>query len=110
LKKAPRSFPGDPHIAYFDADTCKDLSIRTFRPGDRIHPLGMVQPLKLKDFFISRKVPLDDRRHIPLLLSGNEIIWIIGHRIDERYKLTQSTRNILKVTVKKTCQPPSDYD
>ena len=110
LKKAPRSFPGDPLIAYFDADTCKDLSIRTFRPGDRIHPLGMVQPLKLKDFFISRKVPLEDRRHIPLLLSGNEIIWIIGHRIDERYKLTQSTHNILKVTVKKTCQPPSDYD
>lgn len=110
LRRAPRSFPGDPFIAYFDADTCKDLSIRTFRPGDRIHPLGMAHSVKLKDFFISRKVPLDDRRRIPLLLSGSEIIWIIGYRIDERYKLTRSTRNILKVTVQKTCQPLSDYD
>ncbi len=105
LKKTPLSFPKDPFIAYFDADKCQDLTVRTFRPGDRIHPLGMKQPVKLKDFFISRKVPLEDRRHIPLMLSGNEIIWIVGHRINENYKLEGTTRNLLKVTVKKTCQP-----
>ena len=110
LKKIPLSFPKNPFIAYFDADKCHDLAIRTFMPGDRIHPLGMTQSVKLKDFFISRKIPLEDRRHIPLLLSGNDIIWIVGHRIDEHYRLQNNTRNVLKITVKKTCQPSSDYD
>ncbi|MCK9228023.1 MAG: tRNA lysidine(34) synthetase TilS [Syntrophorhabdaceae bacterium] len=110
LTKAPLTFPKDSLVAYFDADKCNDLAVRTFRPGDRIRPLGMTQHVKLKDFFISRKIPLEDRRHIPLLLSGDEIIWIVGHRIDDGYKLTGNTRNILKVTVKKTCQPSPDYD
>lgn len=110
LKKTPRAFPKDRFIAYFDADKCSDLTVRTFRPGDRVRPLGIKQPVKLKDFFISRKIPLEDRSHVPLLVSGSEIIWIVGHRIDENYKLENTTRNVLKVTVKKTCQPASDYD
>jgi tRNA(Ile)-lysidine synthase len=109
-KKAPSSFPGNSFIAYLDADKCGDLAVRTFRPGDRFQPLGMARPVKVKDFFISRKIPLQGRKHIPLIVSGNDIIWVAGHRIDERYKLTPDTHNILKVTVKKTCQPPSNYD
>lgn len=101
LKKAPLSFPGNSFIAYLDADTCGEIAVRTFRPGDRFQPLGMARPVKVKDFFISRKIPLHERKHIPLILSGNDIIWVAGHRIDERYKLTPNTRNILKVTVKK---------
>ncbi len=110
LKKAPLTFPKNPFIAFFDADKCDDLLVRTFRPGDRFQPLGMPQPVKVKDFFISRKVPPEDRQHIPLVLSGNDIVWIAGHRIDEKYKLGNATRNVLKITVKKTCQPSSDYD
>lgn len=105
LKSAPLTYPEDPCTAYFDSDKCGDLIVRTFRPGDRMHPLGMTNPVKVKDFFISRKIPLEDRGHIPLLLSGNEIIWIVGHRIDERYKLTGNTRTVLKATVKSSCQP-----
>lgn len=110
LKKGPRSFPEDSSIAYLDGDKCGDLTVRTFRAGDRFQPLGMARPVKVKDFFISRKIPLRHRRRIPLILSGNDIIWIAGHRIDERYKLTPDTRNVLKVSVRKTCQPPSYYD
>lgn len=110
LKNPPLSFPKDLCAAYLDADKCHDLTVRTFRPGDRFQPLGMARPVKVKDFFISSRIPLQERKRIPLILSGNEIIWVAGHRIDERYKLTPDTRSILKVTVKKTCQPPSDYD
>ncbi len=87
----------DHDVAFFDRQKTGALSVRTFRAGDRFFPLGMKNYVKLKDFFISRKIPKEERRFIPLLTSGNDIIWVIGHRIDERYKVTEATREILKV-------------
>ena len=66
--------------------------------GDIFMPLGMKGKMKLKKFFVSLKVPKEERRTIPLLLSDNDIIWIIGLRIDERFKITESTGKALKVT------------
>jgi tRNA(Ile)-lysidine synthase len=87
------------NVALFDREKIGNISVRTFRTGDRFFPLGMDNPVKLKDFFISGKIPKEERRSIPLLLSGNDIIWVIGHRIDNRYKVTETTREILRVTV-----------
>lgn len=89
-------FTGDRSVAFFDHDRLGELSVRTFLDGDRFVPLGMAGFTKLKDFFISQKVPREARRRIPLLLSGEDIAWVIGHRIDERFKVRQETRNILK--------------
>ncbi|MCX8109924.1 MAG: tRNA lysidine(34) synthetase TilS [Syntrophorhabdaceae bacterium] len=86
------------NIAFFDRDKIGRLSVRCFREGDRFVPLGMDNMVKVKDFFISRKIPLDKRRNIPFLLSNHEIVWIIGHRIDNRFKVTDDTENILKVS------------
>jgi len=86
------------NIAFFDRDRIGRLSVRCFLEGDRFMPLGMDDMVKVKDFFISRKIPLDSRRKIPFLLSDNDIIWIIGHRIDNRFKVTEDTENIMKVT------------
>ncbi|OPX98994.1 MAG: tRNA(Ile)-lysidine synthase [Syntrophorhabdus sp. PtaU1.Bin002] len=83
---------------FFDRDKASDLSVRTFMEGDRFVPLGMDRFVKLKDFFISRKIPREMRRSIPLLLSGKEIVWVIGHRLDERHKVTADTTQVLKVT------------
>jgi tRNA(Ile)-lysidine synthase len=58
----------------------------------------MTQTTKLKDFFIGHKIPREERRQLPLLLSGRDIIWIVGHRIDERYKITKETTRVLRVT------------
>ncbi|OPY66645.1 MAG: tRNA(Ile)-lysidine synthase [Syntrophorhabdus sp. PtaU1.Bin050] len=85
-------------IVFLDRDKASDLSVRTFVEGDRFVPLGMDRSVKLKDFFISRKIPREMRRSIPLLLSGKEIVWVIGHRLDERYKVTADTTRTLKVT------------
>ena len=95
----PQQFPDDSQTAFFDFDTLGSLSVRTFREGDRFVPLGMSQSVKLKDFFISRKIPLHQRRRIPLLLSEGQIIWVIGTRIDERYRVTPETRRLFKVVV-----------
>lgn len=86
-----------PNIAYLDREKLGNLSVRTFIPGDRFVPLGMRTPVKLKDFFIGQKIPLEKRRNLPLFLSGKDIVWVVGHRIDDRYKVTKETRLVLKV-------------
>ncbi|HOW55946.1 MAG TPA: tRNA lysidine(34) synthetase TilS [Syntrophorhabdaceae bacterium] len=99
-EKRPSSYPKSASTAYFDLDKLGALTVRTFLDGDRFRPLGMKEPLKLKDFFIARKVPIELRRKIPLLLSGDSIIWVAGHRIDERYKIDENTKRVLKVTLR----------
>lgn len=87
------------NVALLDREKVGNISVRTFRAGDRFVPLGMDSPVKLKDFFISRKIPKEERRLIPLLISDNDIIWVVGHRIDDRYKVTGHSREVLRVTV-----------
>ncbi|MGZ3525925.1 MAG: tRNA lysidine(34) synthetase TilS [Thermodesulfobacteriota bacterium] len=75
------------------------LTVRNFRPGDRFCPLGVKGSQKLKDFFIDHKVPKFERPKIPLLISGEMITWVVGYRIDERVKVTEKTKKILKLMV-----------
>jgi tRNA(Ile)-lysidine synthase len=75
----------------------ESLMIRSFRGGDRFIPLGMKQKKKVHDFFIDQHVPVHRRKRIPLLVSGEEIVWIVGMRLDERFKITDRTRAFLKV-------------
>jgi tRNA(Ile)-lysidine synthase len=96
----PETIPDDETTAVLDYDRITELQVRTFLNGDRFIPLGMSVSVKLKDFFISRKIPLHERRRIPLLLSSRDIVWVVGERIDDRYKVTNETRRFLRVTVK----------
>ncbi len=98
----PESFPADRLIAFFDAERISTLSLRTFRPGDRFVPLGMAHSVKVKDYFISRKTPREKRRKTPFLLSDGEIIWLVGERINDLYKVTASTTKVLKVAARVT--------
>jgi tRNA(Ile)-lysidine synthase len=84
--------------AFFDMERITfPLVVRTVRPGDKFRPLGAGGTQKIKKFFIDHKVPLEKRLRCPLLESGGRIIWVMGHRIDERFKITDSTREALKV-------------
>ncbi len=73
------------------------LRVRNMKPGDRFMPLGMSRTQKVKDFFINNKIPADKRGSIPLLVSGSQVIWIAGLRMDDRYRITEATKIILKV-------------
>jgi tRNA(Ile)-lysidine synthase len=75
------------------------LKMRNFRPGDRFSPLGVKGSQKLKDFFINHKIPRLERSKVPLLISEEKIVWIVGYRIDEGVKITERTRKVLKVEV-----------
>lgn len=87
---------GGPLRALLDAGLLRGpLTLRTRRPGDWFHPLGAPGSKKLKDFFIDHKVPRPERDRTPLLTAGEEVVWVVGHRISERFKLRPGTRNIL---------------
>jgi len=82
--------------AYLDADLLPGpLLIRPRRPGDRFVPLGGPGTRKVKSFLIDRKIPLTDRGRIALVLSGDRIAWVVGHAIDDRFKVTGTTRRVL---------------
>jgi len=70
------------------------LKIRRWKEGDRFYPLGMNNPKKVSDFLVDNKVSLLDKEHVHVLVSGEEIAWLIGHRPDERFKVTKGTKKV----------------
>ena len=88
----------DPMLAQVDASGLGAmLTIRNWRPGDWFIPLGMEGRKKLQDFFTDEKVPAAERSRVPILLSGENIVWVVGYRIDERFKVTQNTTRVLYI-------------
>ena len=69
-------------------DASGAFTIRNRRRGDRFHPLGLAAPKKLKDFLIDRKIAAEIRDRLPLLIWNDEIVWIAGVEISERFKVT----------------------
>jgi len=91
----------DKYTAYFDCDKIKfPLTIRYRQNGDKFKPYGMNNNKKLKNFFIDEKVDRNLRDKIPLIISNDEIIWIVGHRVSNDFKVDKTTSNILKIEVK----------
>ena len=89
----------NPLTAYLDAGSSgKILSVRTWKNGDRFHPLGMDSEKKLGEFMIAARIPRDQRRHIPLVVSPSGIVWLVGFRLDERYKVNSKTNRILRIS------------
>ncbi len=75
------------------------VSVRNWEPGDRFMPLGMKNMKKISDFLIDLKVPLSEKEKVLLLLSGDEVMWVMGYRIDDRFRITDQTKRILVITV-----------
>ncbi len=87
-------------MAQFDQELLEyPLTIRKWEQGDDFRPLGMTNFKKLSDYFIDAKFSLQQKEDVWLMLSGNDIIWIIGHRTDDRYKITPKTNTITKFTL-----------
>lgn len=90
--------PATGNIASLDFDKLQfPLTMRKWQHGDSFCPLGMKRKKKLSDFFIDQKFSLKEKEQIWLLCSGKDIVWIIGWRIDNRYRITLATREILSV-------------
>jgi tRNA(Ile)-lysidine synthase len=84
--------------AYFDLDKTGDrLTVRSRQTGDRFQPLGLSQPKKLGEFMIDAKIPHAWRQRIPIVCSPQHILWVVGWHIDERVKVTDNTKQILRL-------------
>jgi len=87
--------------AYFDLDRSGGrLTVRPRRQGDRFQPLGLRQPKKLGEFMIDAKIPHAWRQQVPIVCSPQQILWVVGWRIDERVKVNEPTRQILRLEFK----------
>jgi len=97
----PYEIPASDSIASLDFDKLQfPLTIRRWQPGDAFYPLGMKRKKKkLSDFFIDQKFSLKEKEQTCLLCSGHDIVWIIGHRIDHRYRVTSATAEILRIVM-----------
>lgn len=73
------------------------LKVRAWEEGDKFYPLGMKGKKKLSDFMIDIKIPLNLKRQIKVLESGQDIVWVVGLRLDDRFKLTESTRYVYQI-------------
>jgi tRNA(Ile)-lysidine synthase len=85
-------------VEYVDCDKLqKPLRLRSWREGDWFVPFGMNEPKKMSDFFIDHKIPLLEKITIPLFTASEDIVWVCGLRLDDRYKITSATTKYIKL-------------
>lgn len=95
-----QSLKTERNVALLDADKINqsELKIRKWQQGDKFKPLGMKGWKLLSDFFIDQKVSVLEKEQTWLLTHQNEIVWVIGQRLDDRFKVTDSTQKVLKIS------------
>jgi len=87
-------------VIYVDKDLLNfPLSVRGWREGDYFYPFGMKGKKKLSKYFKDEKLSLPEKERTQILSSGDDIIWVIGRRADDRFKVTNNTEHILKITI-----------
>jgi tRNA(Ile)-lysidine synthase len=88
----------DKAVAQIDMEKLEyPLIIRPWKMGDWFYPLGMKGKKKISDFMIDTKIPVNLKKRIFLLTSGNQVVWVVGHRIDDRFKITDNTKLTLLI-------------
>jgi len=93
---------GDCFTAFLDFDrTGDELFIGRLQPGDRFQPLGMSQIKKVGKFMIDARIPHAWRERIPIVRMPGQIVWIVGYRIDNRVRVTESTGRVLRLEFQK---------
>lgn len=83
-------------FANLDADKITfPLVLRNWKEGDAFQPLGMKGKKKLSDFFIDNKVDIFTKQQIKILTQNNQIVWVVGYRIDDAFKISKNTKKVL---------------
>lgn len=96
----PLALPG--YIASLDFEKLHfPLVLRKWKQGDRFIPFGMKGYKKISDFLTGIKMPLHEKEKTLILLSDNKIAWVVGHRIDDRFRVTDKTKKVFQIVLKK---------
>ena len=95
----PETIRENSHIQLFDYDKLKSgIILRDRKEGDRIRPYGSGGKKKLKEYFIDQKIPREERSGIPLVASGNQIVWVVGRRTSAEFRAQKSTGRVLALS------------
>lgn len=90
-------FTKDPLVEYLDADLLPaKLQLRNWEQGDEFKPLGMDGTMKISDFLINQKIPSVEKRGVIVLSTKTDIIWVVGRRLSNTYKVTGNTQKVIK--------------
>jgi tRNA(Ile)-lysidine synthase len=93
-----KKFSTDSNQAFIDLDKVKfPLTLRKWERGDTFYPLGMPTKKLLSDFFIDQKLNRFEKESTYLLVSGEDIVWVVGKRLDNRFRITEKTARVLKI-------------
>ena len=90
----------NPNIEFIDQSKIKDkkLRLRIWENGDCFRPLGMSGKQKISDYLINNKINQFEKLKQTVLLADDKIIWLCGHRIDERVKISNTTKKVLSIS------------
>ncbi|MEQ9439443.1 MAG: tRNA lysidine(34) synthetase TilS [Cyclobacteriaceae bacterium] len=98
LHREKYQITAEPLVAALDYQQLQfPLTLRTWEPGDAFQPLGMKHRKKVSDFLVDAKVPRYQKPQVLVVLSAGEIIWVVGHRVDHRFRVTDQTRQVYEI-------------
>ena len=94
----PLSYPVDTYTKWFDYDKItENVAVRNRKEKDYLIINSLGQKKSLQDYFVNEKIPKYLRDSIPLVCDGDHVMWVIGHRISEYYKVTDNTKKVLEI-------------
>jgi tRNA(Ile)-lysidine synthase len=76
------------------------LKVRPRKTGDYFYPLGFGKRKKIQDYFVDEKIPRDERDIVPLLINDTAIAWVIGYRVDDRFKVDDNTKRVMRLEIR----------
>ena len=92
----------DKNVIFVDSDSMVyPLVLRHWKKGDYFYPLGLAGKKKISKYFKDLKLSLTEKQDIWLLVSDDKVVWVLGKRQDDRFKIGATTKNILKISIKK---------